>query len=104
MTIAELIITIKVNLVADVKKPDLKANVTLNFSDKFRVSGISIRKSQYDSEFNFEGVPLFVGYPGNKKPNNSVFYFFSIISPEFKKELEKAIMDEYLSATIPIIN
>lgn len=92
--IPETEIKIRIKLVDDPKRTGLKAYANLDFG-LFAVHGFTLRDSKFGG--------LWLVMPSNKRGNRN-FQFFYASDADFKKNLEKAVIEAYKDESIPVID
>src|SRR3989338_3646031 len=82
------------------KRPDIKAYVSIVLSNLFVIRGFTIRVSKhYTGSSDMSPERYWVA-----KPISGAFRYFEMLYDSIWKEIEKAIIDEFLNDQIPIIN
>jgi len=88
----------KIKLLTDKERPALLAYASLTFIEEherhFTFNGFTIRKSKYDSK-PYLAPPT--------KSTGKGFYKFTLVERSLWKEIEKAVIEEFEKAGIPIV-
>ena len=98
MNIKNIEVETKIKPYNSEKRPDIKAYVSLVFSGLVVVNGFSIRVS------NRGGNMAIAGYWLAKPISQTRFMYFNVLDEDFWKELEKAVIEQFIDQQIPIVN